>query len=73
MFGRQTPDGNEVVGVKIAYLESTYRTKYYLVDQINGQINVIHDDSIELTDFIGRFSPFNLDELELKICKTTEQ
>ena len=28
IFGRQTPDGNEGIGVKIPYLENTYGTKY---------------------------------------------
>ena len=37
--------------------------------QVNGHINTIHDDSIELTEFTGHFSPLNLDELELKLCK----
>ena len=32
------------------------------------KINAIHD-SIELTDFTGCFSPFNLDELEIKVCR----
>ena len=63
----------KVLGVEIAYLECAYSTKYYLVDQINGQINAIHDDSIELTDFVGCFSPFNLDELESKVCKIADQ
>ena len=43
------------------------------MDQINGQINAKHDDSIELTEFVGHFSPFNLDELESKVCKITVQ
>ena len=42
------------------------------MDQVNGHINVIHDDSIELTEFTGNFSPFNLDELELKVCKLAD-
>ena len=33
---------------------------------------MIHDDFIELTEFTGRFSPFNLDELELKVCKLAD-
>ena len=68
-FGRLTPDGNEGVGVKISYLECTYGMKYYVMDQVNGNINVIHDDSLESTEFVGHFCPFNLEELELKLCK----
>ena len=71
-FGRLTPDGNEGVGVEISYLEHAYGMKYYIVDQVNGHINVIHNDSIELTEFTGHFSPFNLDELELKVCKLAD-
>ena len=43
-----------------------------MIDQVNGQINSIHDDSIQLTDFTGRFSPFNLDELEIKVCRPAD-
>ena len=68
-FGRLTPDGNEGVGMEISYLECAYSTKYFIMDQVNGHINAIHNDSIELTEFIGHFNPFNLDELELKVCK----
>ena len=67
-FGRLTPDGNEGVGIKIGFLECTYSTKYYVIDQVNGHINAIHDNRIELTEFTGCFSPFNLDELEIKVC-----
>ena len=67
-FGRLTPEGNEGVGVEISYLEHAYGTKYYIIDQVNGQINVtIHDKSLELTEFTGCFGPFNLDKLEQKI------
>ena len=51
------------------YLEHAYRTRYYVVDKVNGQINAIHDDSPEVTEFKGHFSPFDLDNLELKICR----
>ena len=68
-FGRLTPNGNEGVSVKITCLECTYGTRYYMVDQVNGQLSTIHDGTIQLTEFAGHFSPFNLDELELKICK----
>ena len=71
-FCRLTPDGNEGVGVGISYLECTYWTKYYVIDQVNGQINAINDDRIELTDFSGHFSPFNLDELEIKVCRLAD-
>ena len=72
ILGRQTPDGNEGVGVKIAYLEHAYGTKYYLVNQINGHINVIHDDTIEPTELVGNFSPFNLDELDINVCRIAD-
>ena len=38
-------------------------------DQVNGNINAIHDDHLESTEFVGHFCPFNLEELELKLCK----
>ena len=63
-FGRLTPEGNEGVGVELGYLEHAYGTKYYVIDQVNGQISAIHDDSLELMEFAGHFSPFNLDKLE---------
>ena len=72
IFGRQTPDSNEGVGVEIPYLECAYGTKYYVVDQINGNISAIHDNSIEPTDFFGCFSPFNLKELEFNECRITD-
>ena len=68
-FGRLTPDGNEGVGIEIPYLEHAYGTKYYVVNQVYGHINAIHDDSIESMEFTGCFSPFDLNELELKVCK----
>ena len=55
------------------YLECAYETKYYMVDKVNGQINAIHDNSLELTEFKGCFSPFDLDELEMKVCRITDQ
>ena len=68
-FNRLTPNGNEGVGVQIDYLECAYGTRYYVIDKVNGQINAIHDDSLELTEFKGCFSPFNLDNLESKVCR----
>ena len=35
-FERLTPNGNEGVGVQIDYLECAYRTKYYVIDKVNG-------------------------------------
>ena len=64
-FGRLTLDGNEDVGVEISHLECAYSTKYYVVGQVNGHINAIHDDKIELTEFTGCFSPLDLDDLEI--------
>ena len=51
------------------YLECAYETKYYIIDKVNGQINAIHDVILELTEFKGHFSPFDLDELEMKVCR----
>ena len=68
-FDRLTPNGNEGVGVQIDYLEHAYRARNYVVDKVNGQINAIHDDSLELMEFKGRFSPFDLDNLEWKVCR----
>ena len=68
-FNRLTPNGNEGVGVKLDYLECTYGTRYYVIDKVNGDINAIHDESLELTEFKGRFSPFDPDNLEAKICR----
>ena len=71
-FDRLTPNGNEGVGVKIDYLECTYGTRYYAIDKVNGDINAIHDESLELTEFKGRFSPFDLENLEAKICRLAD-
>ena len=68
-FDRLTPNGNAGVGVQIDYLKHAYGTRYYVIDKVNGQINAIHDDSLDLTEFKGCFSPFNLDNLELKVCR----
>ena len=68
-FDRLTPNGNEGVGVKIDYLEHTYGTRYYVIDKINGDIYTIHDESLELTEFKGCFSPFDLDDLEARVCR----
>ena len=57
------------VGVKIDYLECAYSTRYYIINKINIDINAIHDQSLELTEFKGRFSPFDLDDLEARVCR----
>ena len=44
-----------------------------MVDKVNGKINAIHDDSLELMEFKGCFSPFNLEELEIRVCRLTDQ
>ena len=72
IFSRQTPDGNEGVGVEIPYVEHAFSTKFYLVNQVNGNINAIHDNSIEPTDFFGCFSPFNLKELEFDVWRVAD-
>ena len=51
------------------YLEHAYGTRYYVIDKVNGQINAIHDDSLEVTEFKGCFSPLDLDNLESKVCR----
>ena len=43
------------------------------MDKVNGQINAIDDDGLELTEFIACFSPFNLNELEMKVCRLVDQ
>ena len=72
-FNRLTPKGNEGVGVQINYLECAYRTKYYVVDKVNGKINGVHNDSLELTEFKGHFGPLNLEELEMRVCRLADQ
>ena len=66
VFDRQTPDGNDGVEIKIPYLECAYSIRYYVIDTINGNINGIHNNRIEPTDFFGCFSPFNLRELGIE-------
>ena len=68
-FDRLTPNGNEGVGVKLYYLERAYGTRYYVMDKVNGDINAIHNESLELTEFKGCVSPFDLDNLEAKVCR----
>ena len=72
-FDRLTPNGNEGVGVKLDYLERTYGTRYYVINKVSGDINVIHDESLELTEFKGRFRPFDLDDLEARICRLSKR
>ena len=38
------------------------------MDEVNGNINAIHNDSLESTEFEGWFCPFDLEELELQVC-----
>ena len=72
-FDRLTPNGNEGVGVQINYLECAYGTKYFVIDKVSGDINAIHDESLELTEFKGHFRPFDLDDLEAKICRLSRR
>ena len=72
-FDRLTPNGNEGVGVKLDYLERVYGTRYFVIDKVNGDINAIHDESLELTEFKGHFRPFDLDDLEARICKLSKR
>ena len=69
IFGRQTPAGNESVGVKIPYLEHAYGTKHYVVDKITGNI---HQDNVKPTDFFAHFGPFDLKELEFDVCRISD-
>ena len=71
-FGRQTLDGNEGIGVEIPYVEHAYNTKYYVINQINGNICAIHDNNYGSTDFFGCFNMFNLKELEFDVCRITD-
>ena len=71
-FDRLTPNGNEGVGLKLDYLQCTYGMRYYVIDKVNGDINTIHDESLKLTEFKGRFSPFDLENLEVKICRLAD-
>ena len=72
MFGRQTPDGNQGVGVEISYLEHTYSTKHYMVDKTTGNISAIHQDNVKPTDFFACYGPFNLKELEFNVCRIAD-
>ena len=74
IFDRQTPDGNEGVGIEIPYLEHAYGTRYYVIDTINGNINAIHNNKVKPTDFYGHFSPFNLRDwdLEFNVCRIAD-
>ena len=72
-FDRLTPNGNEGVGVQMGYLECAYETRYYVINEVNGQINAVHDDSLELTEFKGHYSPFDLDELERKVYRLADR
>ena len=72
-FDRLTPNGNEGVGVKLDYIECAYGTRYCVIDKVNGDINAIHDESLELTEFKGHFRPFNLDDLEARICRLSKR
>ena len=68
-FNRLTPNGNEGVGVKLDYLECAYGTRYYVIDKVNGDINAIHNESLKLTEFKGHFSPFDLDNMEVRVWR----
>ena len=37
--------------------------------QVSSDINAIHNESLELTEFKDCFSPFDLDNLEAKVCR----
>ena len=68
-FDTLTPNGNEGVGVKLDYLECAYGTRYYIINKVNSDINAIHNESLKLTEFKGHFIPFDLDNLEVRVCR----
>ena len=72
-FDRLTPNGNEGVGIRLDCLQRAYGTKYFVIDKVNGDINAIHNESLELTEFKGRFRPFDLDDLEVKIDRLSKR
>ena len=72
IFGRQTRDGNEGVGIKIPYLECAYSIGYYMIDKINGNISTIHKNSIKPTDLFGHFGPFSVKELGFNVCRIAD-
>ena len=72
-FNRLTPNGNEGVGIKLDCLARAYGTKYFVIDKVNDDINAIHDESLELTEFKGHFRPFDLDDLETKIGRLSKR
>ena len=72
VFDRQTPDVNDGIGIEIPYLECAYGTRYYVIDTVNGNINAIHNNKIEPTDFFSCLSQFNLRELEFDVCRIAD-
>ena len=72
VFGRQTLGSNEGFGVEMSYLEHTYGTRHYVVDKITGNISAIYQDNVKPTDFFGNFGPFDLKELEFKVCRMAD-
>ena len=68
-FDRLTPNGNEGVGIQLDYLECAYGTRYFVIHKVNGDINAIHNVSLKITEFKSRFSPFDLENLEAKVCR----
>ena len=72
IFGRQTPDVNEGVGLEIPYLEHAYGTRHYIVDKITGNISAINKDNIKPTLFFACFIPFYLKELEFNVCRIAD-
>ena len=68
-FNRLTRNGNDGVGVKLDYLECAYRTRYYVINKVSCDINAIHNESLELTEFKGHFNPFDLGNLQAKVCR----
>ena len=47
-FDRKTISGNEGFVLDIPFLECAFGTKYYVVDQINGEMMGIFDNKVEV-------------------------
>ena len=62
-FGRETLDGNTGFQLKIPYLEHTFGTKYFIIDQVTGSMMGIYDDKVEQIDLRGQLKPFNINQL----------
>ena len=62
-FVRETLYRNQGFLLEIPYLEYAYRTKYFVVDKVNGKMMAILDDQIDIDVELSN-EPFDLTELE---------